>query len=154
VDRTPLVEVFPAPSISEGTQREGEVRDFRRTSRIHLALDTKRAEVVIDGLGVVGTSAQFEVVSILVHQHQTDVQTGLRPENRASVTKAKLMDELEMESEIALVKRISDFRETVSNLALKKWGIQLSRHAVIETKSGKGYRLNPDVIIINMKELT
>jgi hypothetical protein len=48
---------------------------------------------------------------------------------------------------------ISDFRETVAKLALEKWGIQLSRHAVIETKSGKGYRLNPDVIIINMTEL-
>jgi 7-cyano-7-deazaguanine synthase in queuosine biosynthesis len=152
LDRTPLGEVFAGESGS-GTQGEGDARDFRRTSRIHLALDTDRERVVIDGLGVVGTRAQFEIVSILVRQHQTDIQAGIGPANRASVTKEELMEELNMDSEPALVRRISDFRENLSSLVLAKWGIQLSRHAVIETKSGKGYRLNPDVIIIDLREL-
>jgi hypothetical protein len=153
VDRRPLGEVYQQKS-SSGAQRYTDARDFRRTSRIELALDKHRRRVLIDGLGIVGTSAQFEMISILTTRHRSNIQAGLRPENYETVSNEKLMDELNVDSEPALVKRISEFRRNVSNLALEKWGMQLSRHAVIETRSGRGYRLNPDVIIIDIKELT
>jgi 7-cyano-7-deazaguanine synthase in queuosine biosynthesis len=152
VNRTPLEEII-AGETGTDTHRETDTRDFRRTSRIQLAFDKDRRLVVIDGLGIVGTSAQFEIVSILADQHRANIQAGLRPENYETVPNKKLMDELDVDSEPALVKRISEFRRNVSNLALENWGMQLSRHAVIETRSGRGYRLNPDVIIIDIREL-
>ena len=132
VDRTPLWAAFPGES-SSSAQVVTDARDFRRTSRIQLALDRDRERVRIEGLGVVGTMAQFEIVSILVRQHKADFEAGLRLENRASVPNKQLMDELDMDSEPALIRRISDFRENLSKLALERWGIQLSRNAVIET---------------------
>jgi 7-cyano-7-deazaguanine synthase in queuosine biosynthesis len=152
LDRTPLVGAFPSES-STPAQGEADARDFRHTSRIELALDRDRKQAVIDGLGDVGTSAQFELVAFLAEQHRADVRAELKPENHAFIPTATLMDQLGVDSEITLRKRISEFRKSVAKLALTNWGIPLDRNAVIENRSGGGYRLNPSVVIIDTKEL-
>jgi 7-cyano-7-deazaguanine synthase in queuosine biosynthesis len=151
-DRRSLEDAF-TPKTTEPDQDSADFRDFRRTSRILLALDTDRSQIAIDGLGDVGTSGQFEMMSILVEQYRADVRDELRPKNHAFVHKEKLMDRLGLDSEAALRKRISTFRKSVADLALEKWGISLTNNAVIENRSGEGYRLNPDVLLIATAEL-
>ena len=63
------------------------------------------------------------------------------------------MEKLGVESELALRKRISEFRKSVYDLALEKWGVPLSRNALIQNRSGGGYRVNPDVVLIAPNEL-
>ena len=152
VDRDPLGDAFPLESKTP-YKGEADTRDFRHTSRIQLGLDKDRRKVVIEGLGTVGTNAQFEMISILAGQHRADTRAELRPGNYVFVSKETLMDQLGVDSEPALRKRISAFRKSVASLALDKWGIPLSRDAVIENRSAEGYRLNPDVVFIGSKEL-
>jgi 7-cyano-7-deazaguanine synthase in queuosine biosynthesis len=151
VDRRPLGEIYLQES---SRSADTDTRDFRRTSRILLALDEYRRLVLIDGLGVVGTTAQFEMISILADQYRADAREHLDPANRRYVSTGKQMDRLLMDSEEALRKRISQFRKNVSDLALAKWGLRLSRSAVIENKSGEGYRLSPYVIVIDASDIT
>ena len=73
--------------------------------------------------------------------------------NHAFVSSDTLTNQLNVDSEEALRKRISEFRRSVTNLAGTKWGMPLSRNAVIENRPGKGYRLNPNVVIVDPKEL-
>ena len=148
----PLGDPFASKS-GTADQDKADIRDFRRTIRIQLALDIGRNQVVIDGLGDVGTSAQFEVVSILAAQYRSGSWSGARSKNYAFVATDTLMEELGVDSEAALRKRISEFRRCVADLALEKWGIPLSRNAVIENRTREGYRVNPDVVIIATDEL-
>src|SRR5262245_7162775 len=126
---------------------------FRRTTRIELALDEPRRQVIMVGLGDVGTSGQFEVISILADQYRTDLQAGLRLWDRGFVSNQALLDRLGIDSEPALRKRVSKFNQSVADLALEKWGLSLARSAVIESGSRRGYRLKPDVFIVDTKEL-
>jgi len=119
--QAPLGDPFASKS-GTADQNKGDTRDFRRTVRIQLALDKGRKQVVIDGLGDVGTSAQFELVSVLAAQYRTDLRGELKPKNYAFVATDTLMEKLGVESELALRKRISEFRKSVYDLALEKWG--------------------------------
>jgi hypothetical protein len=151
-DRRSLEDAF-TPKSTEPDQDTSDFRDFKRTSRIQLALDADRSQIVIDGLGDVGTSAQFELVATLVEQHRADLRAELKSENYAFLRTDSLLEKLGIESETALRKRVSDFRLRVFDLALKKWGIPLNLNAVIEGRSREGYRLNPDVRVIATSEL-
>jgi hypothetical protein len=152
VDREPLGDPFPSESNRSG-RGDADVRDLHHTSRIELALDKDRRQIIIDGLGDVGTSGQFELVSILADQHRADVRAELKPANHAFVPTESLMDQLGVDSQGALLRRISDFRKSVAKLALARWGLPLERNAVIENKNRRGYRLNPALVIIDPKEL-
>ena len=127
--------------------------DFQHTSSIELALDEEQTQVVIDGLGDIGTTGQFEVVSILADQFRADRQAELKPEHYAFVSAEILMDRIGVDSESALRKRISEFRKNVAKLARERWGLPLGRNAVIENRSRIGYRLNPAVQVIDRKQL-
>lgn len=53
----------------------------------------------------------------------------------------------------ALRQRISEFRKRVVELARDRWGLPLGRDVVIENKFGAGYRLNPEVVVIDSAEI-
>ena len=152
IELTRLGDPF-SPESSSPKLAETDARDFRHTPRIELALDEDRGQVVIDGLGDVGTNAHFEIIAVLAERYRADLQAELKPVNYAFVAAETLMDRIGVDSEPALRKRISGFRKSVAGLALRIWGLPLSRNEVIENKSRSGYRLNPAVQIVDPKQL-
>ena len=88
IDRTPLEIPDPGPRF------ESDFRDFHRTDHIHVTLDEGRKQVVIDGLGDVGTTGHFHLLSILAARHRADRNAELRPGNYAFTPVEKLMDGL------------------------------------------------------------
>jgi hypothetical protein len=92
-------------------------------------------------------------VSILVAQYRADRADELKPGNHRFVPAETLMDLLRIDSEVALRQRISEFRRRVVELARDRWGLPLGRDVVIENKFGAGYRLNPEVVVIDSAEI-
>jgi hypothetical protein len=41
----------------------------------------------------------------------------------------------------------------VQTIALDQWGLPLSKDAIVQTKSRAGFRLNPDVLLIDASEV-
>ena len=147
VDRTAL----ESPRPSEKPQQED--RDFAHPARIELAIDVAREQLVIDGLGLVGTKSHFALLSELANQYRADRDAGRKPDNHRFVPTASLLDVLGIDSAEALRQSISEFRKRVAQLADEHWGLALGRNAVIESKYRAGYRLNPDVVLIDPAEL-
>ena len=81
------------------------------------------------------------------------VPRGANPIITASSRRQTLLDLLDIDSETALRQRISEFRKRVVELADERWGLPLGRDAVIENKFRAGYRLNPDVVLIDPAEI-
>jgi hypothetical protein len=128
-------------------------RDFLRSTWLQLAVDGNRKQLVIDGLGDVGTEADFELVFILAARYREDRKAELKADNYQFVTIQRLMDALSIDDESALRQRISKFRRRLFDMANERWGMPLSRNAVVENKSGAGYRLNPGIRLINLSEV-
>lgn len=147
VDRTALDDPFSNAKLEQGRE------DFRHLARIELACDELRKRLVIEGLGDVGTAAHFVLVSILVAQYRADRADELKPGNHRFVPAETLMDLLRIDSEAALRQRISEFRRRVVELARDRWGIPLGRDVVIENKFGAGYRLHPEVVVIDSAQI-
>jgi hypothetical protein len=147
VERTAPESPFP----SEKPRQDD--RDFAHPTRIELAIDVARRQLVIDGLGHVGTLAHFALLSELADQYRADRAAGLKPDNHRFVRKETLLDLLGANNEMALRQRISEFRKRVVELADEVWGLSLGRDAVIENKFGAGYRLNPAVVLIDSAEI-
>jgi hypothetical protein len=147
VDRTALdvSQTSTKPDLSE--------EDFRRPARIELAFDELRSQLVIDGLGDVGTVAHFVLVSELAAQYRADRAAELKPDNHGFIPTETLMDLLGIDSETALRQRISEFRKRVVELAHHRWGLPLGRGAVVENKFRTGYRLNPAVVLIDPAQI-
>lgn len=147
IDRTALESPFPS-----GVPQQDD-RDLARPARIELAFDDVRKQLVIDGLGDVGTRSHFELVSALLAQYRADRTAQRKSENYRFVPTQSLLDQLDIDSETALRQRISEFRKRVVVLASDQWGLPLGRDAVIENKFGAGYRLNPAVVLIDAAEI-
>ncbi len=147
VERTAL----ESPRRSEKPQQED--RDFAHPARIELAIDVVREQLVIDGLGLVGTKSHFALLSELANQYRADRDGGRKPDNHRFVPMASLLDVLGIDSAEALRQSISEFRKRVAQLADERWGLALGRNAVIESKYRAGCRLNPDVVLIDPAEL-
>ena len=81
------------------------------------------------------------------------VPQGSNPTITASFRRQTLLDLLGIDSEPALRQRIGEFRKRVVQLADEHWGLALGRDAVIESKYRAGYRLNPDVVLIDLAEI-
>ena len=145
--RTALESPFPS-----GIPQQDD-RDLARPARIEVAFDDIRKQIVIDGLGDIGTRSHFELVSALLAQHRADRAAGRKPENYRCVPTQTLLDQLKIDNETALRQRISEFRKRVVELASDRWGLPLGRDAVIENKFGAGYRLNPAVVLIDAAEI-
>ena len=148
IDRTALESPFPS-----GVPQQDD-RDLARPARIELAFDDVRKQLVIDGLGDVGTRSHFELVSALLAQYRADRTAQRKSENYRFVPTQSLLDQLDIDSETALRQRISEFRKRVVVLASDQWGLPLGRDAVIENKFGAGYRLNPAVVLIDAAEFS
>jgi 7-cyano-7-deazaguanine synthase in queuosine biosynthesis len=147
VNRTALDVPWASAKLEQGEE------DFKRPARIELAFDQRRMQLVIDGLGDVGTVAHFVLVSALATQYRADLAEGLKPDNHGFVPTKTLMDLLGIDSETALRQRISEFRKRVVELARDRWGLPLGRGAVIENKFRAGYRLNPAVVLIDPAQI-
>ena len=95
----------------------------------------------------------FALLSELANQYRADRAAGLKPDNHCFVPAQTLLDLLGIDSEPALRQRIGEFRKRVVQLADEHWGLALGRDAVIENKYRAGYRLNPDVVLIDPAEI-
>jgi hypothetical protein len=127
-------------------------RDFRRTSEIRLVLDSARRQVVIDGMGDVGTPSDFELLAVLATQYRLDRAAELKPENHKYVPTSALIEELGIQ-EHSLRQRLAKFRRRAATIALDRWGLPLSKDAIVQTKPWTGFRLNPDVLLIDASEV-
>ena len=147
VNRAPLAEPFPRADF------EPDGRDLRHTTRIHLAFDEDGKRLMVEGLGHVGTTRQYELLLVLAAQHRQDREAELLPENFAFVLPTRLMDELQIDDEAAVRQLIGKFRRRAADLAQARWGLMLNRNAIVENRSRAGYRLNPEVLLVDISEL-
>ena len=147
VNRAPLAEPYPHADF------EPDVRDLRHSTRIHLAFDEDRKQLVVEGLGDVGTTRQYELLLVLAAQYRQDREAELLPENFAFVPSTRLMDELQIDDEAAVRQLIGKFRRRAADLAQARWGLMLNRNSIVENRSRAGYRLNPVVLLVDISEL-
>jgi hypothetical protein len=148
LDRAPLKDPFPREDPNP------DVRDLRHSTQIQLAFDTDRKRIVLEGLGSVGTAGQYVLLSVLAAQYRLDRQAELLPRNHMFVSIAELMDRLNVDNETAVRQQIAKLRKVAADLAEERWGLVLGRDAIIENRSGAGYRLNPAVLLVDINELT
>lgn len=111
LDRAPLKDPFPRED------PEPDAEDMRHSTQIQLAFDADRKRIVLEGLGSVGTTGQYALLSVLAAQYRLDRQAELLPKNHVFVSVADLMDKLDADNETALRQQIAKLRKGVADLA-------------------------------------
>jgi 7-cyano-7-deazaguanine synthase in queuosine biosynthesis len=148
-DRSPIRDAVEVRHPSEAAD---DVRDYRRTSEIRLALDEGKGRVLIEGLSSFGTKEDLELLAQLARQRRDEVHAGRAPENYVYVPTGKLLELLSLEED-ALRRRVLRFRKRAAEAFVKKLGIPLGSDAIIESQKWHGYRLNLGVRLLDPSEI-
>jgi 7-cyano-7-deazaguanine synthase in queuosine biosynthesis len=148
-DRSPIRDAVEGRHPSEATE---DVRDYRRTSEIRLALDEDKGRVLIEGLSVFGTQEDFELLLPLARQRRDEVHAGRAPENYSYIRTGKLLELLSLEED-ALRRRVLRFRKRAAEAFVNRLGIPLASDAIIESQKWHGYRLNLSVRLLDPREI-
>lgn len=148
-DRSPIRDAVEVGHPSEVTD---DVRDYRRTSEIRLALDEGKGRVLIEGLSSFGTKEDLELLVPLARQRRDEVHAGRAPENYVYVPTGKLLELLSLEED-ALRRRVLRFRKRAAQAFINRLGIPLGSDAIIESQKWHGYRLNVSVRLLHPSEI-
>ena len=87
-------------------------------------------------------------------RYRLDRKEELKPQNHRYFETRQLMDALKLESENAFNQMITKFRKRVHALVLEKWGLPIAKDAILDRKPIAGIRINPDVVIIDLSQLS
>ena len=148
-DRSPLNDAVEAGHLTDPAD---DLRDFRRTSEIRLALDEGRSRVLIEGLPSFGTKEDFELLAPLARRYRDETLAGRAPENHTYVTTREMVKLLPLD-ENTLRRRVLRFRKRVAKGFEKRFGITLASDAIIQSQEWRGYRLNPNVRLLHPDEI-
>ena len=149
-DQCPLRDAVEGPHPSQATD---DLRDYRRTSEIRLALDESTHEVLIEGLSPFGTREDFELLAPLARHRRHEVHAGRAPENYGYVPTREMLELLSLDEEATLRRRVLRFRKRAAETFEKRFGIPLASDAIIESEKWHGYRLNPNVRLLAPREI-
>lgn len=122
-----------APSSSEPTLR--------------IALDEKARNVIFEGCGEVKGVAAALILA-LAKSFRSARDQELAPENYPFVPSSELRDQLGLEDDETLRKRIQRCRLAISKVLSEGKRNDLDAHTVLESLTGHGYRLNPDRVLL------
>jgi 7-cyano-7-deazaguanine synthase in queuosine biosynthesis len=129
-----------------------DLREFRRTSEIRLALDSTGRRIVVGGVGPIEGPAIFILLRRLVAEFDKDRAHRRAPENHTYLPAKALAHELGMD-EASLRRGIFRVRKRVADAFVESAGLVLTDDALIESRPWKGYRLNPAVVLVSPSEV-
>ncbi len=131
----------------------GNVIDEIETFVVLLALDEKRQRVLIDGIAPIDGPTNYRVISVLAKRHREDREAERLPENYRTIRAAELAHEASVTCDTAGRQAVSRLRGRLTREFAALYPPGLPQDAVIENVHGKGYRLNPNVRIVDQNEL-
>jgi hypothetical protein len=115
------------------------------------AIDQERSKVLFRG-GVQIGGAGFELVAKLAIEFVDDVAAA-RPRDEFRFVEAEtLADRLRIDQQ-GLRQRITRFRDTIERRFLETLDVQLSDDDVVQNEPGRGYRLNPYLLLVQLGQL-
>ena len=119
---------------------------------IMLAIDEKNGEFCINDLPVIRTRAGVRVLSVLAAQHIADHVEKRAPTNFRFVAARKIESKLELKADV-VARRVERLRNKVDQAFLGHAGHTVQRDLIVQSQSWKGYRLNPSIRVVEMREL-
>jgi hypothetical protein len=139
-----------------GYPDRSQILDRTITTRpeIRMAIDEKRKRVIFDGWGEIkGVGA--ELLIFLAGLHRQAIRDEVAPEGYPFAQTSNMLNELCINSEASLRRRMLRCRKQIEKLATNAGGRPPSIDDVIENYQWRGYRLNPDVVrIVAITELS
>ena len=122
------------------------------TAEICLAVDQERKQVLVRGIPALKGPAAFALLGHLARQYEQDRNQGRAPENHAFIESGDLCGRLNTDDD-ALRSRVLRVRRKIAQAFDSHAGLPLRNNAVIESRSWKGYRLNPSVRVVAPSEI-
>lgn len=144
--------VVRPPAISTTEAEPLPRTDPAKGSRIRLALDSSKRRLLIDGLPPIEGHTRFELVRLLVATFKEDRDALRAPENHTYSKARALCDRLRM-TDVSLRRCVYNLRQRLARDFETELGRTLSGSALIESSQWKGYRLNPDVLVVAAEEV-
>lgn len=141
----------PGRAFAAATATE-DSRDFERSSRISLALDDKKQQILIEGLDPLGGAKSFTLITALAELSEQDRAAKHAARNHRYIQAGRLSARLGI-SDQSLRRQINRVRGRIARGFEQNFGIPIAFDAFIENAPWKGYRLNPNVVLLAKDQL-
>ena len=115
------------------------------------AIDEKRRSVLFRG-GIEIRGVGFDLVKALAVEFVEDVTSAREPDEFRFVKTEDLADRVGIDQQ-GLRQRITRFRDTIEKKFLEALDVQLTDDDVIQNDPGRGYRLNPYLLLVQPGQL-
>jgi hypothetical protein len=139
--------------LAEAATPASDERDFSRSSQVRIAMDEQSRRIVLEkGRTLEGPSA-FDLLNLLVEAALEDRAKQRAPENHRFLSAVSLTKPLGVTLP-TLRRAVFRIRRRVAEIFDADAGISMSSDALIQNDPWKGYRLNPQVMILRLDELT
>ena len=143
----------PDPAETEQSASEQAAVDCSQSLERPLifAIDKKRGRVLFrDGVEIGGVS--FQLVAKLAIEFMEDM-TASRPRDEFRFVKAETLAGRVGIDEQGLRQQITRFRRSIEKKFLKAFDVQLADDDVVQNEPGRGYRLNPYLLLVQPGQL-
>ena len=139
---------------SEPLDRDGNPNvDVSRSTEIVLAVDVEKKQVRIAGASPITGSTAYRMMRFLAERHREDLMSGLLPRNHRTIDPKELASLISLQDGGGIRSTLRRLRKSLRTEFEMKYGLTLSRDAIVENVHGRGYRINPDVKIVSVAEL-
>lgn len=126
--------------------------DHGRSSEIRIALDSVKRRILLQDLKPLTGRRTLQLFRALAEAYVRDRDAGRSPDNYEYLNAKELAKGLCVE-EASLRRLVSRIRRAIFTDFQRRIGMPLSHNAVIDSRSWRGYRLNPDVRILDPAEI-
>lgn len=123
-----------------------------RSSQIMLGLDHEHKHVLIAGMEPIVGAATFALLDQLATQFEQDLNAKRSPSHCGYCGTKRLTGELRVD-DTTLRRQVTRFRKKVAEAFERRHGLSLSSEAIIESRTWKGYRLNPNIRLVTAEEV-
>jgi hypothetical protein len=147
-----LALVAPVGSEPAQEMQADDSVDHGRSTELRMAIDSGKKRVVLEGMKALTGRKSFRLLKALTDRYVQDRDAGRSPNNYAFFNAKDLAGHLHVE-EASLRKQVSRLRKAVSRDFQLKYDVPLTHDVLIETKEWHGYRLNPNVRILDPAEI-
>jgi len=126
-----------------------EYVDLSDDGEFVVAVDENNKRILIEGIASITAPVQFRLMNVLITSYREDQAAGLSADNYRPIRAVELADRLDLASEEAVRKRVSEIRQAIRQGFRDLFRIEPQRNTIIETVSGKrGYRINPKARVV------
>lgn len=105
------------------------------------------------GLTTIEGTTSYRLLTFLIKRFERDQSDKKRPEDYQVSHPKELSNLLGLEDSGAVRSMLRRMRKKLSAEFERKYGLTLSKDAVVENVHGKGYRINPNVRILDVKNI-